>query len=145
MSTWSAMIGLGKCMGALGLCAVVFWEAAEQAGPEVSELVVHVSEIGVDVTVDGLEYTVDGFEDMPVVCSVRAGRHLLRMSRAGKVLYEEAFTIRRGEDKVLTAWDSTRLGMADGTPPVRAVTMSTIPPCCHRARGPRGRLKALPR
>jgi hypothetical protein len=63
---------------------------------------VHVIEPDVEVIVGGQSF----FEDQPyavIKCPLRAGRHLLRMRRGDRILYEERFTIRRGEDVILTA------------------------------------------
>jgi hypothetical protein len=108
MNVLGVMTGMAKGAAGLTLSAVVLWQVAEHSVPDMSELVVHVCELGVDVTVDDLGFRVDDYRDMPVVCSVRAGKHLLRMYREGKVIYEEGFTVRRGEDRVLAAWDETR-------------------------------------
>jgi hypothetical protein len=35
------------------------------------------------------------------------------MSRGGRTLYEETFTLRGGDDVVLTAWNPARPGTAD--------------------------------
>jgi hypothetical protein len=108
MKILGVLTGMAKGLAGMTLSAAVLWQVAEHSVPDMSELVVHVSELGVDVTVDHLGFRVDDYRDMPVVCSVRAGKHLLRMYREGKVIYEEEFTVRRGQDRVLAAWDETR-------------------------------------
>jgi len=103
MTILSAMTGLAKFAGAVVVGIAVCWEAVDQAGPEYSEVVIHVNECDVHISVDDLDFRVDSVADWPVVCNVRPGRHLLRMTRSGEILYEEDFAIRRGEDKILTA------------------------------------------
>jgi hypothetical protein len=112
MKILGVMTGMAKGMAGMTLSAVVLWQVAEHSVPNVSELVVHVSELGVDVTVDDLGFQVNDYGDMPVVCSVRAGEHVLRMYRAGEVIFEQEFTVRRGEDRVLAVWDETRYNEA---------------------------------
>jgi hypothetical protein len=112
MKILGVMTGMAKGAAGLVLSGFVLWQVAEHSGPNVSELVVHVSELGVDVTVDDLGFRVDDFGDIPVSCSVRAGKHILRMYRAGELIFERTFTVRRGEDLVLAAWDATRRNQA---------------------------------
>ncbi len=97
-----------RCVGALALAAAILWQVAENSGPEGCRAVVHVTEQGVDVKIDDSAHRVETWRDSPVVLGLRPGRHTLRMSRRGRVLYEEVFTLRRGDDVVLTAWDATR-------------------------------------
>jgi hypothetical protein len=91
----------GGCL----LGAALLWAAAGSAAPPVGSAIVHVSELRVDVTVDDRTYLVEAWQDSPIVCEqLREGHHRLRMEKGGRVLYDEAFTIRPGEEVVLTAW-----------------------------------------
>jgi hypothetical protein len=92
-------------VGALMLGSAVCWQVVEHADSRDCEAVVHVTEAEVDVMIDGSEYRVEAWRPSPIVCELRPGRHTLRMTRGGRVLYEEAFTLGPGDDIVLTAWD----------------------------------------
>jgi hypothetical protein len=59
----------------------------------------------VDVTVDDQRYRVETMWERPIVCELPAGRHLLRMLRSGRVLFEQEFTLDAGQEVVLTAWE----------------------------------------
>ena len=90
----------GLSAGVLGL-AILGW-IIEQSGPR-GTAIVHVIEPDVEVIVGGRSF----FEDRPfavIECPLPAGRHVLRMKRGDRILYEEWFTIRRGEDVILTAY-----------------------------------------
>jgi hypothetical protein len=109
---------------ALLLGGVFLWQVAEQADPRGCEAVVHVTEADVDVWVDRSLFRVEGWNGSPIVCEIRPGRHLLRMFRHGRLLYEESFTLGRGEGIVLTAWDTTRPRVAPGNAPGTAALAS---------------------
>jgi hypothetical protein len=108
MKVLGVLTGMAKGVAGLTLSALVLWQVAEHSTPDSSEVVVHVCEQGVDVTVDDLGFRSNGIVDGPVVCSVRAGKHVLRVYRAGKVIYEKEFTVRKGQDLILAAWDENR-------------------------------------
>jgi hypothetical protein len=108
MMNWS-VIGVARVFGALALGAALAWQAIERSGPDQSEVIVHVSEGGVEVQIDERTYCVATAWDNPIVCELAHGQHVLSMTRAGKLLYHEEFTLGRGEQRVLTAWDATRL------------------------------------
>jgi hypothetical protein len=108
MSIRTVLTAMTKGVGALGLGCTALGYVAEQAGPRECRAVIHVTEADVDVWVDGLSYRVDSWRDSPILCPLRPGHHALRMCRGGQTLYEETFTLRRGDDVVLTAWDQAR-------------------------------------
>jgi hypothetical protein len=89
---------------------------------------VHVTESNVDVMIDGESYRVESGYTPPIVCDLSPGPHTLRMSRQGRVLYEESFTLRPGDEAVLTAWDVSRTAAAGRAPS----------PVAGSATGPRG-------
>ena len=94
---------LTKGLAALLLGGATLWWIVEQVGPPGGTAIVHVIEPDVEVIVGGKSF----FEDRPyavIECPLRAGRHLLLMKRGDRILYEEWFTIRRGEEVILTAY-----------------------------------------
>ena len=78
---------------------------------------IHVVPPAVDVTVDGQTYRVETLWDSPIVCELRPGRHLLRMLRSERVLFEQEFTLDPGEEVVLTAWEEFKEKPAEDFPP----------------------------
>jgi len=113
MSTRTLLTAMTKGIGALALGAAMLGFVADRAGPQECQAVIHVTEVDVDVWVDGWPYRVDSWRQSPILCSLRPGRHELHMSRGDQTLYEETFTLRRGDDVVLTAWDPARLKPTD--------------------------------
>jgi len=101
-------------VSALVLGGAVLGYVATQAGPRECQAVIHVTEADVDVWVDGLKYRIDSWKAAPIVCPLRPGQHALRMSRGSRLLYEESFNLRGGEEVVLTVWDSARHGRTGG-------------------------------
>ena len=78
MSTLKAMTRI-VMFAVVALAGVaVLREAAEQAGPQDAEVVVHVRETGVVVSIDDLDFRVDNYGNIPVVCTLLPGQHLLR-------------------------------------------------------------------
>jgi hypothetical protein len=102
------LIATTKGVVALTLVSAMFGYVAGQAGPQKCQAVIHVTEAGVDVWVDGLTFRVDTWRDSPIICPLAPGRHELRMTLGGRTLYQESFTLRGGDDVVLTAWDPAR-------------------------------------
>ena len=43
------------------------------------------------------------------MCELGPGKHVLQMTRNGKTLYEEEFTLSTGDEVVLTAWERPEL------------------------------------
>jgi hypothetical protein len=103
----SLLTGVAKCLGALMLSVVVLWQTADNAGLAESEVSIHVASSDVDVWVDEEAFRINRAFKEVIVCRLRPGWHELRMTRDGELLYEEAFTVERGHDVVLTAWEAT--------------------------------------
>ena len=97
------------------LCGTVLCQVVQHCGSGANVIYVHVTHADVDVTVDGTRHHVYALEQSPVVCDVRPGRHVLRMMRGERILYEEEFSLEPGEERVMVAWD--RSGEADGHRP----------------------------
>lgn len=77
-------------------------------GSDPDLIVVHVTEPDVEVVVGGRTYRIEGWVYEPIVCNLPDGEHELIMTRDGVLLYKETFTVRPGENLVLTAWDPNR-------------------------------------
>src|SRR5262245_14441684 len=105
MSIRNTLTALTGGAGALALTGTILGFVAAHSGPQECEAVIHVTEADVEVSLDSLSFRVDSWTDEPILCSLRGGRHVLRMTRGDRTLYEESFTVRAGEDVVLTAWD----------------------------------------
>jgi hypothetical protein len=86
----------------------LLWQVVERAGRGDGEAVIHVTELGVNVMVDGVQYPIDPLPGSPIVCSLRPGSHTLSMSREGRIVYRETFTLDPGGHVVLTAQDESR-------------------------------------
>jgi hypothetical protein len=93
-----------KGVGALVLGGSTLWWVIDEAGPADSTVLVHVTEVDVEVAVGDQTFPITGRAWAPIECRLRPGRHLLRMTRDDRVLYEEWFTVLRGEDVILTAY-----------------------------------------
>jgi hypothetical protein len=104
------LVATSRHVAALALGGAILWQVAERAVPRECEAVVHVTEAGVDVAIDDSTYRFEAWRGTPIVCALRPGRHTVCMSRDGQVLYEEVFTLRPGENVILTAWDRGRSG-----------------------------------
>jgi hypothetical protein len=106
------LVAMIKFAAVLLLAGGILWRVAEHSGQHSGQspleqgiAYVHVTAGDVVVTVDGLEYHVTSAWDGPIVCELRPGKHMLRMSRNGELLYEEEFSVAVGKDVVLTAWE----------------------------------------
>ena len=101
---------LGRLAGVV-LGAGFLWWVAAHVGPQTGMAIVHVTESDVVVDVGGNTFRVGDDYVGPLVCELPAGEHRLTMTRGTSILYTEVFTIRGGEEWILTAWDpSTRRG-----------------------------------
>lgn len=94
-----------KTIAVLVLGGAVLWQVGAHSGPPNGIAYVHVTTPQLDVTVDDEPYHVETLLNSPIVCELRPGKHVLRMKRNGKTLYEEEFTLRSGAEIVLTAWE----------------------------------------
>lgn len=100
---------LGKLTGVV-LGAGFLWWVAAHVGPQTGRAIVHVTESDVVVDVGGNTFRVGDDYVGPLVCELPAGEHRLTMTRGTSILYTEVFTIRGGEEWILTAWDPSRRG-----------------------------------
>jgi hypothetical protein len=90
-------------VAALLLGGATLWWIAKQAGPVQGTVLVHVTESDVEVTVGGQTVSIAERRFSPIEYLVRPGRYLLQMRRGDRILYEEWFIVRRGEEVILTA------------------------------------------
>jgi len=98
-----------KAAGAVILGGAIVWEVAWHCGPPRGTVYVHVAGGVGDVTIDDATYHVQTLSDSPIVRELRPGRHIVRMSRDDRSVFEEEFAIDPGEHLVLTAWDQTQV------------------------------------
>ena len=101
----------------LFLSVVVLWQTADNSGSAESEVCIHVAADDVEVLVDDESFRIKSRLQEVIVCRLRPGRHELRMMRDGQLLYEETFTVERGRDVVLTAWEDTSASKPFPCPP----------------------------
>jgi hypothetical protein len=102
-SMFSGSSALNFLGGAL-LAGLALWWIAVQSGPQQGNVVIHVAEPHVTVSVDDRTFRVGAKHHIPITCELPPGEHSLTMIRGGSLLYSERFTLRRGEERVLTAW-----------------------------------------
>ena len=98
------VIRLIQGAGALLLGGSSLWWVADQVGPVHGTVLVHVTESDVEVTLAGQTVSIEERRYAPIECRLHAGRYLLRMTRGDRMLYEEWFTVHRGEEVILTAY-----------------------------------------
>jgi hypothetical protein len=94
-----------KTIAVVVLGGTILWQVGAHSGPPNGVAYVHVTTPQVELTVDDETYRVETLANSPIVCQLRPGKHGLRMTRSGQTLYDEKFTLRPGEELVLTAWD----------------------------------------
>jgi hypothetical protein len=123
----STMFVIGKVIGAFGLGGLILWQIAVRTAPQNCVAYVHVSTPNVDVLVDDVEYHVETLWETPIVCKLRPGKHMLRMSRSGQVLDEQEFTLGIGQEIVLTAWDRSDQVQVDGAQESRLTSGAQSP------------------
>jgi len=109
MFTWIRLVltAGSKGIASLALGGAILGMVARHCGPREGVAYVHVATTGVDVTVDDDAYRVESLVETPIVCTLPPGFHVVRMSRAGAVLYEEGFVLEPGRELVLCAYDRT--------------------------------------
>jgi hypothetical protein len=107
---------IGKPVGAVMLGGVILWHVADRAVGSKGQAIVHVSTLPADLVVDQAVYRVVDWGKTPIVCDLRAGRHSARLIKDGRVVYQEEFLLRGGEEVILNAWD----GYDDGRSPGRS-------------------------
>ncbi|QDV35923.1 hypothetical protein [Tautonia plasticadhaerens] len=101
----SLVVWASRAAGGGALGVVVLGFVAEHSGPRTGEVVVHVTEPGVELSVGGISLDVRERRYEPLVFELPAGRHELTMSRGGRLLHREWFSIEGGDSVVLAAWD----------------------------------------
>ncbi|MHB1560904.1 MAG: hypothetical protein ACYC61_25905 [Isosphaeraceae bacterium] len=114
-------ITVGRRVAGLALGAVLLWQVAEHAGPSRGRVLVHVSSLPADLVVDQNVYHLDSLEETPIICELRPGRHVARMIREDRVVYQEEFAVSAGEEVILSAWDQ----YVDGRSPGRVSEAAT--------------------
>ncbi len=105
-----------KPTGALLLGGVILWHVALHSERPECRAIVHITTFPADVAVDEARYRVESLDQTPIVCELRPGRHVARMMRDGRALYQEEFQVAAAEEIILTAWDK----YTDGRSPSRS-------------------------
>ena len=107
LSTIRALVlAAAKPLAAIILGGAIIWEVAVHCGPSLGTVYVHVTGGDGDVMIDEETYHVTALEDSPIVRELRPGRHVVRMARDGRNVFQQEISIASGEEIVLTAWDS---------------------------------------
>jgi hypothetical protein len=101
----SIMFAIIKGATWLGLGGAILWQVALHSGPLNGIAYIHIPKPNVEITVDDAKYRIETLWDSPLVCELRPGTHVLRMSRSGQVVFEQEFSLDRGKEIVLTAWE----------------------------------------
>jgi len=113
----SRIVAVAKRLGAVGLALVIFWHVAQHAGLQRrGTAIVHVAQLNVVIAIDGQVYPVDSMAETPLVCELGPGEHVLAMSRGGRLVYQESFTIEPGGELILSAYDPRSVAPAVGSP-----------------------------
>jgi hypothetical protein len=105
MMTSGMTIDLARRAGTVALGLAVLWQVAERAGRKDGEVVVHVAAANAEVRIDDRAYEYDPYPASPIVRPLRPGTHRLTLTREGRLLHDETFTLESGGQVVLTAWD----------------------------------------
>jgi hypothetical protein len=84
--------------------AVLGW-VVDHCGSRNNEVIVHVMEPDVEVTFGDQTYQIKGRRYDPIVCDLSPGWHRLIMRRGDRILFEESFEVRPGQNVVRTAWN----------------------------------------
>jgi hypothetical protein len=117
-----------KGIAALALGSAILGTVARSCGPRVGVAYIHVSTSEVDLTVDESAYRVESLAETPVVCVLPPGLHVVRMSRSGTMLYEEAFVLEPGQEVVLCAHEGPagpRVDFPPGSGPATRASLLT--------------------
>jgi hypothetical protein len=101
----STLLATLKPIAGIAIGGAILWHVAMHSGAPNGIAYVHVSADQVDVMVDHTAHHVESRWDSPIVCELRAGKHVLQMTRNGQTLFEEEFTLNSGAEVVLTAWE----------------------------------------
>jgi hypothetical protein len=106
----SVALAAFKTVSAVVVGGAILWEVVLHCGPPSGTVYVHVAHGYGDLTVDDATYHVKTLWETPIVRNVQPGRHIVRMSLDGRLVFEQEFSIGAGEEIVLTAWDSADKG-----------------------------------
>jgi hypothetical protein len=93
--------------GSLLALSILVW-IEERCGPQTNEVVVHVTESDVEVTIGDQTYQIEDRPFAPIACNLAPGWHRLVMRRGDRILFEESFEVRLGENCVRVAGDPDR-------------------------------------
>jgi hypothetical protein len=110
------LVAFVKGVGAVGLGGLILWQVAEHSGSARGTAIIHVSEAHVVVSLDDRDYPVNTLWELPLICELRPGSHVLRMKRGERVVFQEDFSIEPGQELVLTAWEAPSDSSAHVTP-----------------------------
>src|SRR5438552_18094047 len=95
----------------------MFWHVAQHAGlQQRGTAIVHVAQRNVVIAIDGQDYSVESLAETPLVCELGPGEHVLGMSRGGRLVYQEYFTIEPGGELILSAYDPRSVAPVVGRP-----------------------------
>ncbi|HKI16403.1 MAG TPA: hypothetical protein VKA15_00905 [Isosphaeraceae bacterium] len=109
----SLTLTASKAVATVILGGAILWEVALHCGPLQGTVYVHVSSGDCDVTIDHATYPVRTLWETPIVRKLQPGSHTVRMSRDGRVVFEQEFSIDAGEELVLTAWDEADKNLSE--------------------------------
>jgi hypothetical protein len=105
---WAATLVASLIVGGLGLGLVALGSHPAGTSEHFPNVLVHVTEPDVDVSIGEHTYHVEGRAADPISLNLAVGRHQLIMRRGDRVLCDQTFEIRPGEETMLTAWDSEK-------------------------------------
>jgi hypothetical protein len=136
MLSRSLACGALKMLSALALGGAVLWEVALHCGPPHGTIYVHVGRGCGDLNVDDASYHIKSLWETPVVCNLEPGRHVVTLSRDGRIVYEEKFPLDAGEELVLTARERVEPENPPNTPEVEFISGKPLPSTRHAQRIP---------
>jgi hypothetical protein len=101
------LLNVVNILASFTLAIAVLWYVAENSGLLYGAAYIHLSVTPSDVLVDGVSYHVATTMDVPIVCKLAPGKHLLQLKQNGRLLYEQEFTLKKGERVPLACFDRT--------------------------------------
>ena len=121
------MLAITKGIVWLGLGGAILWQVAIHSGTQDGVAYVHVSAPNVEIMVDEVEYRVEILWETPIVCELRPGCHTLRMTRNGRLVDEQEFTLGIGAETVLMAWEQPTASSGVAPEPNLALNNPQLP------------------